>query len=102
MGRIKHTFIKRAGMEIYNAHKEELTDNFETNKKKVDEYTDIDSKRLRNKIAGYLTKYVKRMQRKEDIGSSQENVEEDSQESGEEDSEVVEKGVEVAAQQKPE
>ncbi len=88
-------------MEIYRTHKEELTSNFETNKEKVKEYTDIDSKPVRNKIAGYLTKYVKRMQKKEakDISSSQENVEEDNQEPGREDSEVVEKSVEIVAQQ---
>ncbi len=87
-------------MEIYCTHKEELADNFEANKEKVNEYTDIDSKPVRNKIAGYLTKYVKRMQKKEakDTGSSQENVEEDSQEASQEDSAVVEKSVEVAAQ----
>ncbi|MDI6729937.1 MAG: 30S ribosomal protein S17e [Candidatus Altarchaeum sp.] len=99
MGRIKQTYIKRAGMEIYRTHKEELTGNFEANKEKVNEYTDIDSKPVKNKIAGYLTKYVKRMQKKEakDTGSSQENVKEDSQESGQEDSEIIEKSVEVAA-----
>jgi len=88
-------------MEIYRTHKEELTSNFETNKEKVKEYTDIDSKPVRNKIAGYLTKYVKRMQKKEakDISSSQENVEEDNQEPDREDSEVVEKSVEIVAQQ---
>lgn len=98
MGRIKQTYIKRAGMEIYRTHKEELAGDFEANKEKVNEYIDIDSKPVRNKIAGYLTKYVKRMQKKEakDTGSSQENVEEASQE----DSAVVEKSVEVAAQQK--
>ncbi len=85
-------------MEIYRTHKEELAGDFEANKEKVNEYIDIDSKPVRNKIAGYLTKYVKRMQKKEakDTGSSQENVEEASQE----DSAVVEKSVEVAAQQK--
>ncbi len=51
-------------MEIYRTHKEELADNFEANKEKVNEYTDIESKPIRNKIAGYLTKYTKRMRRK--------------------------------------
>ncbi len=88
-------------MEIYRTHKEELAGNFEANKEKVNEYTDIDSKPVRNKIAGYLTKYVKRMRKKEskDTCSSQENVEEDSREASQEDSAVVEKSVEVAAQQ---
>jgi len=65
MGRIKQMFVKRVAMEIYNAHKDELGTNFEENKKKVNEYADIESNRIRNKIAGYLTKYVKRMQKKE-------------------------------------
>jgi len=68
-------------MEIYRTHKEELADNFEVNKERVNEYTDIESKPVRNKIAGYLTKYVKRMQKKEakDTGSSQESVQETTQ-----------------------
>ncbi len=67
-------------MEIYRTHKEELADNFEANKERVNEYTDIESKPVRNKIAGYLTKYVKRMQKKEakDTGSSQESVSQES------------------------
>ncbi|PKP56063.1 MAG: hypothetical protein CVT88_10610 [Candidatus Altiarchaeales archaeon HGW-Altiarchaeales-1] len=28
MGRIKQTYLKRAAMEIYRTHKEELADNF--------------------------------------------------------------------------
>jgi len=52
-------------MELYHTHKEEMADNFEANKEKVNEYTDIESKSVRNKIAGYLTKYVKHMQKKE-------------------------------------
>ena len=36
---------------------------FENNKKLVQEFTDVDNKRMRNWIAGYVTRY---MQRRED------------------------------------
>lgn len=52
-------------MEVYSAHNAELAENFEGNKEKVREFLDIESKPIRNKIAGYLTKYVKRKRKNE-------------------------------------
>jgi len=59
MGRIKTALIKRIGMKIVNKHSDKLKDNFEENKKLVEELTDIESKKLRNIIAGYVTRQVK-------------------------------------------
>lgn len=59
MGRIKTALIKRIGMKIVNKHGDKLKDNFEENKKLVEELTDIESKKLRNIIAGYVTRQVK-------------------------------------------
>ncbi|MFN3528002.1 MAG: 30S ribosomal protein S17e, partial [Candidatus Altarchaeaceae archaeon] len=49
MGRIKSSYMKRVGLELYKAHKEEFDTDFENNKKKIMEFADIPSKRLRNK-----------------------------------------------------
>ena len=59
MGRIKTAMIKRIGMKIVNKHSDKLKDNFEENKKLVEELTDVESKKLRNIIAGYVTRQVK-------------------------------------------
>lgn len=59
MGRIKTQLTKRVGGELYNKHKEEFRDNFDQNKRIVSQVTDIKSKKLRNIIAGYVTRRVR-------------------------------------------
>lgn len=63
MGRIRTNFIKKFGKKTFSKYKNELSDNFEGNKKKVNEILDVPSKQLRNKIAGYVTKLVKKEKR---------------------------------------
>ena len=58
MGNIKQGFIKRTGRELFNRYPNEFTRDFEHNKKKVEELTNITSKTMRNRIAGYVTKLV--------------------------------------------
>ena len=59
MGRIKTAKIKRITTDLLEAHPEEFKDNFEENKKLVDKFTEIDGKKIRNIIAGYITRIVK-------------------------------------------
>jgi small subunit ribosomal protein S17e len=56
MGRIKTQLIKRTTKEIMEKHKDKVKDNFDDNKKVVEENTDVTSKKLRNVIAGYMTR----------------------------------------------
>lgn len=49
-------------MQLYDKFKDQLTTDYQSNKKIVDNYVDVMSKKVRNRIAGYLTRYVK-MQR---------------------------------------
>ena len=59
MGRIKTKLIKRVTEELVEKHRQELKPEFEANKKKVAELTNVSSKKLRNAIAGYATRLVK-------------------------------------------
>ena len=59
MGRIKTQMIKRTTQEIIKKHPESIKDNFEENKKVVEEVSDVSSKKLRNIIAGYMTRLKK-------------------------------------------
>lgn len=59
MGRIKTQLIKRITTTLVKEHGSELKSDFETNKQKVAELTDVSSKKLRNVIAGYATRLVK-------------------------------------------
>ena len=59
MGRIKTKFIKRITHEVLEEHRDKCKDNFEDNKKVLAEVAEIQSKKLRNAIAGYMTRLVK-------------------------------------------
>ncbi|MCA9486527.1 30S ribosomal protein S17e [Candidatus Woesearchaeota archaeon] len=59
MGRVKSTFVKVSAKKIYNLGKEEFTEKYEENKEVIDKYAKIPSKRLRNTIAGHITRTVK-------------------------------------------
>lgn len=59
MGRIKTRLIKRTGNEILNKHNNKFTTDFKKNKNNLLEVAEISSKKLRNSIAGYITRLVK-------------------------------------------
>ena len=60
MGRIKTQLIKSVTTDIFNKHKELFSDDFEANKKEVTEVAEIGSKKLKNVIAGYVTRLAKK------------------------------------------
>lgn len=60
MGRIKTMLIKRTVNSLLAKYPDKFKDNFEENKKIVEEVAEVPSKKLRNVIAGYLTRLVKK------------------------------------------
>ena len=56
MGRIKTTAIKRFAERLMKIYSNKFGKDFETNKEVLKEVTDIKSKKLRNIIAGYITR----------------------------------------------
>ncbi|VEU23921.1 DEKNAAC105239 [Brettanomyces naardenensis] len=63
MGRVRTKTVKRASKVLIEKYYPKLTLDFETNKRLCDEIAEIQSKRLRNKIAGYTTHLMKRIQK---------------------------------------
>tara|TARA_Y100000310_G_C20615162_1_gene780239 strand:+ start:641 stop:844 length:204 start_codon:yes stop_codon:yes gene_type:complete len=59
MGRITPTQIQRLGKELITKYPKEFTKNFEDNKKQVDKFAEIQTKKLRNRLAGFITRSVK-------------------------------------------
>ena len=57
MGSIRSSNVKNIAIELYGKYKDEFSKDFEQNKKSVNKYTDVSTKKLRNQIAGYITKY---------------------------------------------
>jgi len=62
MGRIRPTYIKRVSIELVNKHPEMFSDDFENNKAMVNALTDVSSVTMRNRIAGYITRYRTQIQ----------------------------------------
>ena len=54
--------IKRAANRLVKDHKGSFTNDFNDNKKIVMQFADIPSKKLKNVIAGYVTRLTKRQE----------------------------------------
>ncbi|KAJ1657986.1 40S ribosomal protein S17.e.B [Dispira simplex] len=63
MGRVRTKTVKKASRVLIEKYYPRLTLDFQTNKRICDEVAIIPSKRLRNKIAGFTTHLMKRIQR---------------------------------------
>lgn len=57
MGNVRPTYIKRIAIDLVKKYNDQFTGDFEHNKAKVAELTDIKVATFRNRIAGYVTTY---------------------------------------------
>jgi len=60
MGTVKPAYIKNIAMELLKKYYDMFTNDFDQNKKLVQELTNIKSKRVRNRVAGYITRKINR------------------------------------------
>ena len=58
MGRVRPTYIKSIALELLDKYPERFENDFEKNKPMVSELTNITSKVIRNRVAGYITRKV--------------------------------------------
>jgi small subunit ribosomal protein S17e len=54
---IKPAYIKKVGRELMERYPEVFDSDFEANKEAVTELTNVESKTVRNRIAGYVTRH---------------------------------------------
>lgn len=59
MGRITPTHIQRLGRELIQKNPKKFSKDFEHNKKKVNELAEIQTNKLRNRLAGFITRKIK-------------------------------------------
>ena len=57
MGNTRPSNIKRVVRELVDKYGDMFNDDFEHNKEMVSKLTNVQTKRLRNMVAGYLTRY---------------------------------------------
>ena len=60
LGSVRPRYIKNAAKNLLALYPDDtFTDDFETNKRLVEQFTDVGSKKVRNRIAGYLVGLIK-------------------------------------------
>lgn len=59
MGRIKQSFMKRIANDLLKKYRKEFSSDFNENKKAVQKFSTVESKSVRNKIAGYITRVIR-------------------------------------------
>ena len=89
MGKVRTETIKRAARELIEKFPDKFTNEYEANKAQVNEVLRAPSKRLRNRIAGYVTRLkvieaqkttMMQMSPEAQLGLGEEDEEEQSQE----------------------
>lgn len=65
MGRVRPTLVKSIGKQLVEKYPDVFGDDFDENKEKVEEYAEVRSKHLRNRVAGYVT-HLKELEQRED------------------------------------
>ena len=55
MGRIKTSFVKNIAKQLIEEHPDKFSDDFEKNKEAMVDFVTVNSKKIRNNIAGYIT-----------------------------------------------
>jgi small subunit ribosomal protein S17e len=63
--------IKRLSFEVMTDHKSKFGEDFVKNKKTLNEISIIRSKGLKNKVAGYITRFIKKQIREEKFKQNQ-------------------------------
>jgi len=56
LGKIRPTYIKRIAEDLVKKFPDKFTIDFENNKKMVNEVADVTTVKMRNRIAGYVTR----------------------------------------------
>jgi len=76
MGNIYTRDIKRIGQQIYELYKDQITLDYAKNKELVKQVLDAYSKKVRNRVAGYVTRRAKQAKRASEVVVQQEPVDE--------------------------
>lgn len=59
MGRVRPTYIKRLAKDLVESEPERFSKDFDKNKEELKELGEFESKKLRNRVAGYIVRVKK-------------------------------------------
>jgi small subunit ribosomal protein S17e len=77
LGKVKTDQIKKTGKELMTRFPNKFTNNFEENKKLVDALTQGPTTRIRNQIAGYITRTISLAQAGSEVEDDIEDMDEE-------------------------
>lgn len=60
MGRVRTKYIKRTARKLIEKFPKKFTNNFEVNKATLNMIAEVQSKKIRNRVAGYITSLRKK------------------------------------------
>lgn len=84
MGKVRPENVKKAARELLEEYPDKFTTDFQTNKKALESLTKIPSPRLKNRVAGYITRLLSiAKKRAEEIEAEEGEGEEMGEEEGE-------------------
>jgi small subunit ribosomal protein S17e len=58
MGRVRQTYVKRLAKDLVEADSERFSEDFDENKEELKETEEFSSKKLRNRVAGYIVRVL--------------------------------------------
>ena len=76
LGKVRQEHLKKIARELVKQYPDKFSLDFQSNKKVVESLAQIPSTKLRNRIAGYITRLVSIAHRSEE-GEAEENAEEE-------------------------
>jgi len=63
--------IRKLTYELLNKYRDKFTEDFQANKKFIDQIAESESKYLRNKIAGYITRIIRKEKKSSEVEPSE-------------------------------
>ena len=72
MGKVRTEQVKRISRELLNKYPSKFSSDFEKNKQYVNDYTNISSTKLRNRVAGYTARLASALNDHEESESAEE------------------------------
>jgi small subunit ribosomal protein S17e len=61
MGRVRPTYVKRLAKDLVDTDPERFSSDFDENKEELKETGEFNSKKLRNRVAGYIVRVKENM-----------------------------------------
>ncbi|MFB6242131.1 MAG: 30S ribosomal protein S17e [Candidatus Nanosalina sp.] len=58
MSKVRQTYIKRLAQDLVDAAPDRFSEDFEENKQELKETEEFESKKLRNRVAGYIVRVI--------------------------------------------